>query len=279
MRDSTELPDLRMLPSKKLVTHEDCDPRRIERLCQRIQDEGMFKHPPVVAAIPDSDRFVVLDGANRTSAMQNLEIPHVVAQLVLFSEPHVILDTWYHVVAGMPLELFEAELTQVTHLHLEACSLLTARQALAEKRAAAYIVCESGVRMACNTRRQLEPDTRLLTKLVSVYSGKAEIFRASNDIWEIQKPYYPDITALIVFPRLRPQDVIWAAVTGEKIPTGITRHIISPRALNINIPLWILAVDWPLERKEKWLHDWLMERMASNAIRYYSESTFTFNEY
>jgi hypothetical protein len=48
--------------------------------------------------------------------------------------------------------------------------------------------------------------------------------------------------------------------------------------LNINISLNVLEADWSLERKREWLHDWLMERMAANAIRYYSESTFTFDE-
>ena len=42
MHDSTVLPDLRMLPSSLLVTHEDWDPRRVERLSQRIQQEGVF---------------------------------------------------------------------------------------------------------------------------------------------------------------------------------------------------------------------------------------------
>jgi L-serine kinase (ATP) / ParB family transcriptional regulator, heme-responsive regulator len=279
MRDSTELPDLRMLPTASLATHEDCDPRRVERLSQHIRQEGLFKHPPIVAEIPSSDKFVVLDGANRTTAVQSLGMPHLVAQLVLYEEPHVILDTWYHVVAGMPLDDFEHALTQVTGLHLEEVSLEEARQALAVNEAGAYIICESGVRIACNTHRPCAPDPRLLTNIVSAYRGRADIFRASNDIWEIQKPYYPGITALVVFPRLRPQDVIEAARSGVKIPTGITRHIISPRALNINVPLWILAVDWPLEQKEQWLRDWMMDRMLANAIRYYSESTFTFNEY
>jgi L-serine kinase (ATP) / ParB family transcriptional regulator, heme-responsive regulator len=279
MRDSTELPDLRMLPAGNLITHEDCDPRRVERLSQRIRQEGVFKHPPIVAEIPGTENYVVLDGANRTTAVQLLGVPHLVAQYVIFEEPHVVLDTWYHVVAGMPLAAFEEALTQVTGLHLEALSLVEARQALADRSAAAYIVCESGVRIARNTRRLLSPDTRLLTNIVSAYRGQADIFRASNDIWEIQKPYYPGITALVIFPRLRPLDVVEAARSGQKIPTGITRHIISPRALNINIPLWVLAVDWPLEQKEQWLREWLMERMSSDAIRYYSESTFTFNEY
>ncbi len=279
MRESTELPELCMLPSHLLVTHEDCDPRRVVRLCKYIRDEGVFKHPPVVALIPGNERYVVLDGANRTLAMQEIGMPHLVAQLVQYEEPHVVLDTWYHVVASMPLADFEHALTQVSGLRLEPSSLEEARQALVRHRAAAYIICESGVRIACNTLGAVSVDSRLLSNIVLAYRGKADIFRASNDIWEIQKPYYPAITALVIFPRLRPEDVIDAALSGQKIPTGITRHIISPRALNINIPLWVLAADWPLDRKEKWLHEWLMERMASNAIRYYSESTFTFNEY
>jgi hypothetical protein len=35
---------------------------------------------------------------------------------------------------------------------------------------------------------------------------------------------------------------------------------------------------WSIERKRAWFDDWLMERMAANAIRFYAESTFTFNE-
>ena len=114
--------------------------------------------------------------------------------------------------------------------------------------------------------------------MVSAYKGVANIYRASNDIWEKQAPYYPDITALVIFPRLTPEDIIQAAQSGEVIPTGITRHIIPHRALNINIPLDVLGAGWPQERKEDWLQDWLMERMSANAIRFYSESTFSFNE-
>jgi hypothetical protein len=268
-----------MLPSGLLVTHEDVDPRRVEKLSQRIKQEGLFKHPPIVSEIPGSERFVVLDGANRTTAVQLLAMPHIVAQLVQYEEPNVTLDTWYHVVAGMPIDDFEHALTQVTGLKLVEASLEGARQALVDRHAAAYIVCESGVRIAVNTRGLLCPDVPMLTNIVSAYSGRSDIFRASNDNWEKQKPYYPGITALVIFPRLCPDDVIEAARSGVKVPTGITRHIISPRALNINVPLWVLAVDWSLDKKEQWLREWLMERMATDAIRYYSESTFTFNEY
>jgi hypothetical protein len=278
MRYSTDLPDLRMLPVGKLVPHEDCDPRRIVRLGQRLKAESILKNPPVVAFIPESDKFVILDGANRALAFVNLKIPHIVAQLVSYQKSGVEVDTWYHVVTGMGISDFETELTKITGLHLQDSSLEQARIALKNHQAAAYVIGEQGVRIVINATNSVQHDTRLLNGLVSAYKGKANIYRASNDIWEIQKPYYPDITALVIFPRLIPADILNAARNGEMIPTGITRHIIPHRALNINIPLDVLQADWSQERKGEWLHEWLMERMAANAIRYYSESTFSFNE-
>jgi hypothetical protein len=250
----------------------------VDRLSFRVREEGILKNPPIVAAIPESDGYVVLDGANRAEAFVSLGIAHIVAQLVSYEDPGVELDTWYHVVAGMGIANFEEALTKVTGLHLQACSLEQAREALENHQAAAYIVSAQGVRMVSNTNNSLQHDTQLLNGLVSAYRGRANIYRASNDIWEKQEPYYPDISALVIFPRLTPADIIAAAQTGKKIPTGITRHIIPHRALNINIPLEILEKDWTQERKDEWLHNWLMERMSANAIRFYSESTFSFNE-
>ena len=54
--------------------------------------------------------------------------------------------------------------------------------------------------------------------------------------------------------------------------------MIPNRALNINIPLDVLAADWDIERKHQWLQDWEIKRMAANAIRYYVEPTFSFTE-
>lgn len=278
MRDSTELPDLRMLPTETLVPHEDCDPRRIERLSQRILQDRRLKNPPIVAPIPETERYVVLDGANRSAAFTLLGIPHIASQVVSYGDPGLELDTWYHVVSGMPLEDFETALAQVNGLKLIACSLEDARAALVTENAAAYIVCEQGVRLVSKREGSQYRELRLLNEIVGVYKGRADIFRASNDIWEKQTPYYPGITSLVIFPKFSPADILQAAHDNERIPSGITRHIIPQRALNINIPLEVLAADWTLERKRDWLQGWLMERMAANAIRYYAESTFSFDE-
>lgn len=278
MKDSTALPHLEMLPTDVLVLHEECDPRRVEKLCRRIREDEHLKHPPIVTALPKTDRFVVLDGANRTMALRTMGIPHVVAQLVSYGDPGVELSTWHHVVAGMPLDEFEKGLTRVDRLELRDCTLGEARAAVATGDAAAYIVCASGVRKVYAENGSRARDIHLLNELVGVYKGRADIFRASNDIWEIQAPFYPSITALIVFPPYSPADILMLVRRGEKVPTGVTRHTIPNRALYINIPLSVMGADWNLDRKREWLHEWLMEQMATNAVRYYAESTFLFGQ-
>jgi hypothetical protein len=278
MQDSNALPDLRMLPSDALIPHEDVDPRRIERLSHRIHQEGVLKNPPVVAPIPESDQYVVLDGANRALAFMTLGIPHIVAQLVTYDLPGLVLDTWYHVVSGMPLHEFEQAITSITCAHLVESNLASARRKLESGEAISYIVSAEGVRTVTRPSSTPAGDLRILRDLVNAYKGKADIYRASNDVWELQSPYYPNITGLVIFPRYRPQDILEAARNDYKIPSGITRHVIPNRALNINIPLEILAADKEIAAKHQWLQEWMMERMASNAIRYYAEPTFSFNE-
>ncbi len=278
MKDSTALPNLQVVPTGSLVLHEECDPRRVEKLCRRLTEDGHLIHPPVAATIPGSEQYVVLDGANRAMAFAAMQIPHLVVQVVSYGDPGVELNTWHHVVAGMQLDDFESALTKITGLRLEACTLEQARAALATGEAAAYIVCASGVRKVLDGDGTRLRDIRLLNALVGVYKGRADIFRASNDVWDIQAPYYPGITALIVFPQYSPADILMLVRRGEKVPTGITRHVIPNRALYINIPLDVLSADWTLERKREWLRQWLMQQMAANAIRYYSESTFLFGQ-
>jgi hypothetical protein len=278
MDSSTNLPVLKVIDSCDLLTHEESDPRRVETLRERIKAERILKNPPIIAPIPDTGKYVVLDGANRTTAFKELQIPHIIAQLVDYKGFGIKLETWYHVVAGMDRANFCEQIESIDNLDLEEVDIGTARQALASGDALAYLVFADSVQMVAVEDRSHFEKLKTLRDIVAVYRGKANIFRASNDEWEKQFPFYPGITALVIFPPLVPDDVMLAMQNGYKIPSGVTRHVIPYRALNINIPLQILKADWGIERKEKWLDDWWMERMAANAIRFYAEPTFTFNE-
>jgi len=266
------------MPVEKLLLHETSDERRVTRLADRLHEEKRLKNPPAVTPLPDNDRYMVLDGANRVSAFKMLGIPHIVAQVVSYDDPDVELNAWNHVVAGMPEDQFRTALEALSSLHLEQCSLQEARQSLIIGDAIAYVVHKNAVYIVRNRTSDVSGDLQLLNDLVNIYKGKADIYRASNDDCSKQAPSYPDITALVVFPSFRPADLIAFVRHGEVVPSGITRHIISQRALRINIPLSVLKDDKPLSEKKAWLNRWWHDRLTANAIRFYAESTFLFDE-
>src|SRR5207244_4037702 len=98
--EQLDIPDLRLLPAESLVLHEHADEKRVARLESRLRTDSFLKNPPVVAPIPGTDRYVVLDGANRTSAIARIGCPHVMVQLVDYKADRVQLQTWHHRIAG-----------------------------------------------------------------------------------------------------------------------------------------------------------------------------------
>lgn len=278
MQNSFALPVLEVLPVHDLCPHEDFDPRRVERLGARLVEDGLLKNPPVVAQIPDAESYVVLDGANRVMAFQHLGIPHIVAQVVSYDDPAVSLETWHHVVCGIDSETLLSSLQQIAGLAAISCTQEEGRLAVTDGSAAAYVMNSHFIYKLAFRGDPQRQAMHLLHMIVGAYRGRADIIRASNDIWEIQEPCYPDISMMVVFRRLNPAEILAAGSNSLKIPSGLTRHVIQTRAVNINIPLSILSEPSTLPVKQAWLSSWWQEKLAANSIRFYAESTFSFNE-
>ncbi len=274
-----ELPVLRIVDIRDLVLHEDCEERRIRRLQKIIAADGYLKNPPIVAPLPTggAERYVVLDGANRVSALRQLNVPHILVQVVHYDE--VGLDTWNHLVTGMDHQEFFSLLRAIPGLATRPVDLLTARDLLAARRIMAYVVFRDGAVCALSgADLSLQAHAELLNRVVDTYKGTALIFRLKTDDISQQLDYYEDITALIVFPAFAPADIVTLATNHAKLPTGITRHIIPNRALRCNLPLSTLQGDRSTEAKNVWLHDHIKTKLSRKEIRYYQESTFLFDE-
>ena len=71
---------LKVVPLEKVVLHEKTDPRRVEKLAQRLAADGRLSNPPMVVAT--DGKYVVLDGATRITALKQMEYPHTVVQVV-----------------------------------------------------------------------------------------------------------------------------------------------------------------------------------------------------
>lgn len=273
-----EIPVLKFVAISDLVLHEQHDASRSAPLAERLKQDSILKNPPVVAPINDERRFVVLDGANRSTALAELGLPHTIVQIVDYEDPELVLDSWHHLVAGIRREEFAAAIQGIPGLAFEKADVLHARAALARRHALAYLVWPDGeVFMACG-EGDLHSRAALLNSLVDVYRFRGYIYRVNTDQLSQLNPYYQDVTALIVFPRYQPAEIIELARNGARLPAGITRHIIPRRALRLNMPLAVMAEDKPLAEKNAWLQTWLRKKLAAKEIRLYEESTWLFDE-
>ena len=291
---STDKPDLRIVPLGRLVEHEFNDAQRTWPLAQRLKAEGLLKNPPIAASLAEEEgeddpstgsgrdaRLVVLDGANRVTALNSLGYPHILVQVVRYEQPFVTLTTWHHVVTGMDQEQFSADLNALEGLEFQPLDLLHARAGLSRREFLAYIIRADGHVFAARTeapRRNVHEQNRLLNAMVDTYKDRGKLFRATTDNLDEAGHLYPDLTGLVIFPNYDPAEVLALARDGELLPTGLTRHLIQGRALRTNYPLSELSSSDTLEAKNARLQAWLKQKLASKEIRFYGESTYLFDE-
>jgi len=273
-----EMPDLRVLPVADLLLHEQHDPLRSAPLLQRLQADGVLKNPTIVAPVPGEQRYVVLDGAHRVTAMRELGIAHIAVQVVDYEDPELILDTWHHLVKGVSVAHFKQMLRAAQGVKVEAADGVHARARLARREILAFVEYPDGEVRTVQASGDLHERTRRLNEIVDLYKVQGRIFRANTDHLPSLLPIYDDVAALVVFPRFAPAEIIDLARVGACLPAGITRHLIPRRALRINLPLTVLGSDASLPEKNAWLVDWMKQKVASKAARFYAESTFLFDE-
>jgi len=114
---------------------------------------------------------------------------------------------------------------------------------------------------------------------VDRYRGRVRLHRVASDSFADAQAEHPEVTALVVFPHFAPAEVLELATSGARLPAGITRHVIPWRALRLNVPLERLADRaQTTEEKNRWLAEWLREKMLKREVRFYQESTVLFDE-
>lgn len=276
------LPDLRFVPVEAVVPHETEDQRRARVLARRLREEGVLKNPPIVALVAPAggeERFVLLDGANRTSAVRAAGFPHILVQAVRYEDPRIVLGTWHHALEQEPADDLARKLRDIEGLTVRERPAQEAREALEARRAVAYVEGPAGRALELAGGRDLTERMALLSAVVEIYRGRFPIHRVSTDSFSAARARVRDASVLVVFPRFEKSEVLEIAALGARCPAGVTRHLIPGRALRLHVPLHRLAdAVEPLEAKNRWLAEWIARRVASHHVRFYEESTILFDE-
>jgi hypothetical protein len=154
-----------------------------------------------------------------------------------------------------------------------------ARSALARRAIVAYCILPGERALTLGgSGLDLRQRNQFLHDIVSSYIKTGRLNRASIDNPEQLLALYPDLAAVIIFPRYEPVEVLELARNGLHIPSGVTRHLISGRALRLHYPLDRLNAPVPLEVKHREFQAWLQGKLEKKQVRYYAEPTYMFDE-
>lgn len=264
------MPDLHIVAVNALHPHEEHDSQRSMPLVESLRHSKYLMNPPIVARMND-DEYVILDGANRCSAFESLNYPHILVQLVSYDSGYVGLDVWHHIVSRWDIEVFKAQIEA-----LEAVTLTPQH----DENAIAHIVLPEGREFAVMADvSNLYERNAILRQVVTLYQSQAILDRTAISEPREVLPLYPEAIALVVFPNYQPQDIIAAAQQKAYLPPGISRHIVHGRAIRVNFPVEVLRDSTAsLEDKNEALNEWMERKFASRQVRYYAEATYLFDE-
>jgi hypothetical protein len=280
VRPLPDLPHLRIVPVDSLQSHEAVDEDRVQPLIRTLNDEGLLRNPPIVLPITGrTARYVVLDGANRTTALRQMGLATALVQVVHADDSDVRVETWNHVVLGLPSARLLEIVGNTDGLTLSPTDLEQASFDLQTGDALCYIALPEGdvYKATCGPIR-FQDRVVLLGEMSATYARMGKIERANVTNCEGLDKVYPTLAGLVVFPRFEVGQVVAVAADGLLFPPGLTRFVVSPRALRINYPLEKLAGDAPIEEKQAELEAWIRQAVARRAVRYYAEATFLFDE-
>jgi len=272
-----ELPQLKIVHISDIIFHEDPDEERSTKLIEYIRKENCLKNPPVVAINPGNNKYILLDGANRLTALQSLNIPDVLVQHIDLFDHGLKFLHWHHAVEKFSKTSFLESIKSLPDISIVTDGANTLANDKDRDLLCQIQFADSGVYIV-HAHEDLFQRVKDLRNITNIYKGFQFMDRVSYTNLEHLKKNYPKFCALIVFRKLVKEELVQLTNNGVRIPSGITRIILPKRALRINVPLDILRFDVSVEQKNYWLQNRINEQIKDKSIRFYHEPTFLFDE-
>ena len=269
---------LEVIKIEDILVHEELDPSNSKELINFLKKSKNLSNPIIVASLGNK-KYVQLDGMNRIYSFRTLGIKTITAQIVDYNNQEEIeLSSWLHIFKG-ELEKFltfikkdpslvvaQGKMDQVGHRYIKEkdfgrlCSIVTNKKEV-------FFISTAG--------NFLEKIKRL-NYLVSFYkndlSRGALPYTLNGDTIKKFFKQYPEDNLIVIFPTFTPQQVIESVKSEILLPTGITRHLVKSRVLNINLPLSLYNDNKSLKEQNE-EQDKILSKKRS---RLYEEATVNF---
>ena len=247
------LRSLRLVDLGCLILHEAHDENRLIRLRDRMKAEGEQRNPVIVS--PHEDRYLVLDGAHRVHALEELGSPLALVQMVEVPDD---AEGWGHLLGALKT----GELGSLRGV-------------------------EASDEPGPNPLAEVEADGVGTVFLSSTAEGLRELVGA---LWSLQSLYpkgvvhrvepqaavsLPEGGALIRYRGFTPKELAAIVDSGTVLPAGITRFRIEERVLGVNYPLRSMS-GGDLDALNDQLAEYVRRRWNEGRVRFYGEPVVLF---
>ena len=81
---------LKLVPIDSLLIYENFDSRKVKKLIYNISVSRIFFNPITAGSISKSDKYLVIDGANRLEALKRLKASYAFIQIVDYLNPNEV---------------------------------------------------------------------------------------------------------------------------------------------------------------------------------------------
>ena len=265
---------LAVVPLEKVLPHEHIDPRRVEKLIGRLNASTVFTNPPIV--VRAGEHYVVLDGATRVASFKKLGHPHIIVQVLKETDKYT-LDTWFHVIRKVDVGTLLALLRKIPEISMVKSDLETVQAEMVEHGGLCYL------QTVDKTIYHIQPKAGVnhldaLNRLTAAYIDASHVTRTLHRDVDALFAEFPDMTGVVVFPVFTLEQVLQVARTGNIMPAGITRSIIPGRVMRLNADMAHLTSDGDLAEKNAWLYELVMEKLSTDAARYYAEPIYLLDD-
>jgi hypothetical protein len=277
MANSKPFPILRIVPLEQIRFHEAPETGRAARLVERLAEDRHLLNPPLVAPLKNAGGYLLIDGANRISAMRLLGYNCVPVQIINYDDPALRLVSWHHAVMRLSWPDWIEQL-RAQGLAVETASVDDAEGALATRKACAALFTPEEKAAVIPASGNLRADVQAITRLIDTYKKSHPFERVDQTNLLELRSFYPDLAALVLFPPFEKSEVMQLVTDNLKLPTGLTRHSIPGRVLRVNIQLDVLRSDLSLEDKNEWFEAFVRMRLQERHVRFYPESVYIFDD-
>lgn len=269
--------ELELLKIKDIKLHETTENNRLRNVFGRIAGSKYLMNPVIVGR--HGKDLILIDGANRLSTLKEIGCKLAIAQVIDYKNNKIKLKRWHHLVYNLEIDTL-----------VSFCGKLNLKYEYTGYKNGSIILKENFnhilasdinsktsiiIELPKNFRKLLES----LNEFTRLYFKKYKFDRSEEEITitDLRK-YTRKKGTLIEFPYFTKKQIVEIANNHDRLPAGITRHILENRVLHVKYELAKLMDEKKLEERKAELQKYLLSKIDKNKVRQYRESVIVFDE-